>query len=103
MKLYHIITLIILLTAIFSYINQRFIKLPQTIGIMALSLISSIILVIFGTHIPYVKEYATIIISSIDFHKLLMDVLLGFLLFAGAYHIDESSLKKQRLSVITLA
>jgi len=39
MELYNVITIIIILTAIFGYINHRFIKMPGTISVaLALSL-----------------------------------------------------------------
>ena len=87
MEVYNIITLIIVLAAIFGYINFRFIKLSGTIGIMLLSLVAS--LVIIGLRFIHPPSFNKTIevISRIDFHTALMKVMLSFLLFAGAIHM----------------
>lgn len=103
MHLYTIITIIVSIAAIFSYINFRFIKLPSTIGIMALSLMSSIVVVFAGniasqSFLPIIE-----MVKKLDFYELLINMMLSFLLFAGAIHIDANKLKKERLPVIALA
>ena len=102
MGVYHFFSIIILLSAVFSYINYRFIKWPQTIGIMILALIGSIFLVTIGRFIPSFQDFAKQV-SAIDFNTLLMKIMLGFLLFAGGFHINAQGLKKERLPVIVLA
>ena len=103
MEIYNIITLIIVLAAIFGYINFRFIKLPGTIGIMLISLIAS--LVVIGLSLINADFFTatTAVISTIDFHTALMKIMLSFLLFASAFHIDAKKLKSERTSVITFA
>lgn len=103
MKTQEIIAITIILAAIFAYINHRFIKWPPTIGIMALSLISSILLVTFGNSQSLLSEKAISLATSLDFQDVLMNFMLSFLLFAGAIHIDASKLKAERLPVIVLA
>lgn len=98
-----IIAITIVLTAIFSYINHRFIKWPPTIGIMVLSLVSSLLLVGFGNSKSVLSEKVIQLATSVDFKEVLMNFMLSFLLFAGAIHIDASKLKKQLLPVIVLA
>jgi len=103
MQSYEILTFFICLAALFSYINNRFIKWPATIGIMALSLASSILLIIGAKLFPGKVVGLIHIITSIDFHNLLMNGMLSFLLFAGSVHIDAKHLRKERMSIITLA
>ena len=62
MEIYNIITVIILLAAVFGYINHRFIKLPGTIGIMLISLIASLAVIGLGKIYP---EFFVNIIASI--------------------------------------
>ena len=100
---YEIFVFIICLTAAFSYINHRYIKWPPTIGIMALSLCVSVVMLISAKVFPGYSIGFINIISSIDFHYLLMNGMLSFLLFAGAIHIDAGSLKKERIPIITLS
>jgi Na+:H+ antiporter len=103
MRPYEIFTLIICLAAFFAYINYRFIKWPSTIGIMVLSLLTSVLLVLAGSIFPSGSAPLIQAITSIDFNTLLMKGMLSFLLFAGSIHIDAQKLKKVRLPVITLA
>lgn len=99
MEIYNLITLIIIITAAFAYINFKFLKLPATIGIMILSLAASLVVVAFGFLLPDLFFTVTDLISSIDFHNALMKVMLSFLLFAGAIHIDINKLKKESFSI----
>lgn len=100
---YEVFVFIICLAAIFSYINQKLIKWTPTIGIMVLSLLSSILL-LAGTKIFSLKfEFLIHLLTSIDFHNLLMNGMLSFLLFAGSIHIDAKCLRAERLPIITLA
>ncbi len=70
---------------------------------MALSLIFSVLLVVVGHLSPTVSAPVIRIITSVNFHSLLMDGMLGFLLFAGAMGIDVVNLKRLWLPVATLA
>jgi len=98
-----IISITIILTAVFAYINHRLIKWPPTIGIMILSLISSIILVVLGNSGSVFQEKAVQLVSAIDFQDVLMNFMLSFLLFAGAIHINAGKLKKERVPVLVLS
>lgn len=102
-EIYSIFALLIVITAIFSYVNFRFIRLPATIGIMIISLLFSLFLVIGGNLFPVISQKATAAIESIHFEELLMEILLSFLLFAGAIHVDIGKLKKQAVPIITFA
>lgn len=101
--LYSIITLLIVLTAAFSYINFRYLKLPPTIGIMVIALVCSLLAVFAGHVSPSFKKIPESVVNSLDFESLLMKVMLSFLLFAGAVHIDVQKLKKQMVPIITFA
>jgi CPA1 family monovalent cation:H+ antiporter len=103
LQTYNLITIIIVLTATFGYINFRFIKLPATIGIMLISLVASLFVIVIGYSYPEIFTTTTSFISSVDFDKALMKVMLSFLLFAGAIHIDINRLREQRTSVITFS
>lgn len=103
LDLYSILTLLIVLTAAFSYVNFRFIRLPPTIGVMMISLLCSLVLVIAGTFYPAIVQGPASVITSLDFETLLMRILLSFLLFAGAIHIDVQKLKKELVPILTFA
>jgi monovalent cation:H+ antiporter, CPA1 family len=103
MEQYEIFTFFVCITALLAYINHRFIRLSPTIGIMVLSLGFSLLLIAASGLFPRGLSALTHVISSVDFHTLLMKGMLGFLLFAGAIHINAQNLKEARLPVISLA
>jgi len=103
LETYQIISIIILLTAIFAYVNERWIKLPGTIGIMILALFSSLILVLAGHLVPAFSTEAHSLIGNINFEQVLMKIMLSFLLFAGSLHIDAAKLRKEIWPVVILS
>lgn len=98
-----IISILVVLAALFAYINHRLIKWPPTIGIMVLSLSGSLLLALFGKAGSGLSEKAQQLAGSIDFGHILMNFMLSFLLFAGAIHIDAGRLKKECWPVIILS
>lgn len=103
MTVFQIIASLISLTAVFSYLNFRFFKLPATIGVMLIALLMSLALIAAGWFAPGIHDEAVNLIKQIDFDAALMQGMLSFLLFAGALHIDLSELKDHRGVIATLA
>lgn len=103
MNVNEILSISIFVTAIFAYINHRYIKWPPTIGIMILSLVASLLLATLGNSHSLLSQKAIQLVSSIDFQDVLMNFMLSFMLFAGAIHIDAHKLTQQRLPVLILA
>ncbi len=103
MSIFQIVALLISLTALFSYVNYRFFKLPATIGVMLIALIVSAGLIGAGHFAPWIVDGAEGLLEQIDFDETLMQGMLCFLLFAGALHIDLTDLAEQRGVVATLA
>ena len=104
MEILNTIALLLTLSAIFSYLNYRFIKLPTTIGIMLIALTLSLLLLISGKLGFFdVSQQASKLIKGIDFHTALINGMLSFLLFAGALHINLNDLSKQKWVILILA
>jgi CPA1 family monovalent cation:H+ antiporter len=103
MELYYSFSVLIVLTALFSYINERFLKLPATIGIMLMAMVVSISVVIAGRFYPHLFDEFSGFISKLDFTEILMGAMLNFLLFAGAIHIKMSDLKEQKGPVMVFS
>lgn len=103
MATYNIISVLIFLTAVFAYINARWIKWPSTIGIMVIALLSSILIAIAGHLVPAISSRALFLVKNINFELVLMKIMLSFLLFAGALHIDANKLKNEKWPVFILA
>jgi CPA1 family monovalent cation:H+ antiporter len=98
-----LISLLITICAIFSYLNNRFLKLPATIGLMLISLVLSFIVILLGNINPDIHVYVEKIVRSIDFSQTLLNVMLGFLLFAGSLHVNLKQLKEQWVAVISFS
>lgn len=94
---------LITLAAVFGYINHRLFKLPTSIGIMIIGLVLSAVLLAFGNHFPNFVEAADGFVEQIDFNETVMQVMLSFLLFAGALHVNLSDLRDQKWVVAILA
>ena len=103
MELFEILTALTVVAAIFGYINVRFLKWPSTIGLLALALASTLAILIIGQFSPGIPEKAEAAITAIDFEHLLLDVMLSFLLFAGALHMKLDQLEKFRGPIIGFA
>ncbi len=100
MELYYSFSVLIVLASFFSYLNLRYLKLPSTIGIMIIAMLSSIILVITGHLFPDTFTHFSNLLRDVDFTEVLMGAMLNFLLFAGAIHINLKDLKEQRGPIV---
>lgn len=103
MDLFAVISIIIALSALFGYINVRFIKLPNTIGLMVIAIAFTLVLLGSSYFTDFFLKTAKQVIGEIDFETLLLDVMLGFLLFAGAMHTNFDQLRVQRLPVLVFS
>ena len=100
MELFHVFSTLIVISALFAYINFRYLKLPATIGLMLVSLFFSFIVIIAGYFFPTIKAIAASQLNSINFSELLLEGMLSFMLFAGAIHIKYQDLKIEKLTII---
>ncbi|KYF91287.1 sodium:proton antiporter [Sorangium cellulosum] len=103
MDLFQVSAALLSLTAVFSFFNHRFLRLPTTIGLMLIAMTTSLVMVAIGELFPEVEAEAKEHLSGIDFNKTLMQGMLGFLLFAAALHVNLADLKKQRVVIGVLA
>jgi CPA1 family monovalent cation:H+ antiporter len=103
MALYHALAIMTVLAALFAYVNHRFIKLPGAVGIMLMSLLCSLGLILVGLANPGLLDGAIRVVKSIDLYTLLMKMMLGFLLFAGAIHLDGASMRAQRWPILAFS
>ncbi|WP_420148046.1 cation:proton antiporter [Spirosoma sp.] len=103
MNVFTLITLLIVISALFAYLNTRWLKLPDAIGIMVLSLGFSAVLISINAIQPTWFTLVRQTVAEIDFGRVLFDVMLSFLLFAGAFHTDATQLRVERRSVMLFA
>ena len=104
MSIIDTIAILISLAALFSYINYRFLKIPNTIGLLAIALLMSLMIVLAGKFgFPVIEDHAKTLLKGIDFNEALMQGMLSALLFAGALHVHLEELVKQKWVVAVLA
>jgi CPA1 family monovalent cation:H+ antiporter len=103
MPLFTIITSLFGISSLFSFINARWIKLPGVIGVMLLAIISSILTLVAGKTFPAFSQLILGLSDEIDFSKTVLDIMLGFLLFASALHFDTGKLKENLQSIAIIS
>jgi len=103
MDYYSVATVLIVLSAIFGYINVRFLKLPITIGLMVITIVFTVVILGIAQFDDTLLLREKAFIKSIDFETVLLDIMLSFLLFAGALHTNFNQLKVQRWPILAFA
>ena len=95
----------LVVTALLSYVNSRFVGLPTAIGVMVIALALS--LGVIGLDLlgldHGLRQIEATFVSRIDFSDVLMQGMLSLLLFAGALQVDLTALKRFRWQVASLA
>lgn len=100
---FSIAAILTVISALFGYLNVRFLKLPITIGLMVITIVFTIIIIAIGQFDDTLLIRERELIRQIDFKAVLLDVMLSFLLFAGALHTNFDQLKVQRGPVLVFA
>jgi len=103
MNLHELSAFLLILASLFSIINLRILKLPHTIGLMVLAIVLSLVVLLTGLIMPDFLSMATSLTEQFDFIVLLIDVMLPFLLFAGAISVDVHELLKDKVTILLLA
>ncbi len=103
MEVLDFITLLIFMAAFFTLINVKYLKLPSTIGLMLLALGLSLFIILGEWVFSSLNELATDLMTEYDFSKVLFQVMLSFLLFAGALDVNLNKLGEEKWPIIILA
>ena len=105
LTLFEIAASLLALSALFGWVNHVFVKLPHTIGLLAMALIASVSLLAAEKFWPGLGVTQTVksAIGQIDFYSTVMEGMLAFLLFAGALHVDFNFLKDQKWAIGIMA
>ncbi len=93
------------LAAVFGYLNHRFLRLPRTIGLVLIAMAASLGALAIDGLVPGwgVGPGLRAALIEIDFTAALMHGMLGFLLFAGALHVDLALLARRGWSIAAMA
>ncbi len=105
LSIFDIMAVLLTLSAVFGYINHRFLRLPHTIGLVVIALAASGAIIVYDLLVPAseIAEIVTAGLKSIDFYETLMEGMLSALLFAGAVHVDFNELAKRKWAIGLMA
>ena len=104
-SIFDLIALLLVLSALFGWLNRRFVRLPHAVGLLVMGLVASLLLVAIGALIPHEQfsEQLADALKQIDFTAVVMNGMLAFLLFAGALNLDFAALRNRAGRVAVLA
>jgi len=94
---------LIVLAALFSWLNHRYIRLPATIALLLFSLATSIAVVALGKLGFDSEQLAQDVLAKIQLDQALLNGMLCFLLFAAGLHVDLGELAERKWAVAFLA
>ena len=92
------------LTGLFSVLNERFLGLQQTIGLMLIALFGTLLLALLdsaGVAHYFLREQ--VFVEGLALNDTLLNGVLCFMLFAGSINVKSSTLDEEKWVIITLA
>jgi monovalent cation:H+ antiporter, CPA1 family len=105
MSSFEFVSALLLLAAVLGVVNHRYVHLPRMIGLMAGSLVLSIIIILVDRAVDAVelRQWWEDLVDTTDMPHVFLNGLLAFMLFAGSLHVDTESLRAQKWTVLSLA
>jgi CPA1 family monovalent cation:H+ antiporter len=105
LSLFDLVAVLLVLSALFAWINHRFIHLPNSVGLLVMGLVASLTVAGIGVMLPGSPLVAelTAALRQIDFTAVVLNGMLAFLLFAGALGLDLGALRDRAGPVALLA
>jgi len=103
MEAYTLVAIILFITTGAALFNKRLLRLPESVGLMGTALLVSMLFLAFGLIFPEIVQPVCHRVISIDFSFIVLELLLGFLIFAGAFSSDTSAMAMQRWPIVIFA
>ena len=103
MTFFQSLAAILVVAAVASYINTRYLKWPPTVGLLVISLAGSLVVILLGELDIISLTDAARIVETINFEEVVLNGMLAFLLFAGALHVDIDRLRRQKVPITIMA
>ncbi len=103
MTTFDAIAILVVLAALFSYVNTQWLRLPTTIGLMLVALVFSLSLLLVDHYGSGLGPRVRVLLERVDFSETLLQGMLCFLLFAGSLHIDLEDLRRNKGVIAILA
>lgn len=92
-------------SAVAGVANHMWFRIPHTISLVLFSLVTCLGITAADWMMPGVPLADTVsaAVAAIDFRAVVMDGMLGFMLFAGAMHVDMDELAKRKWTIGVMA
>jgi CPA1 family monovalent cation:H+ antiporter len=103
MDFWNLLATLLTLTALFAYLNDRWLRQPTAIGIMLVALLFSLALIVLHHWGVDLSRPVGSVLEQIHFETTVLHGMLGYLLFAGALQIDVGRLKQNAWIIMVLA
>jgi len=103
MNFFNIFSILLIIAAFLQFINFKFLKIQDNIGIVLISFLSSFLIMLTHPIFPDFFKETNMILSQIDFSEILFNFLLSAILFAGSTHLKFKDLWKNKFTVATNA
>jgi monovalent cation:H+ antiporter, CPA1 family len=102
---FDLLALLLVLAAIFGYLNHRLFHFPLTVGLLLMALLSTMVLIAADAAAPHLGLKLALrgLLAGVNFPVALLNGFLSFLLFAGALEVDFAELFARKWTVLTLA
>jgi CPA1 family monovalent cation:H+ antiporter len=98
------LAILLTLSAAFGVVNHRTLRLPNTVGVLVISLAVSLVMLAAGPFVPGfdLRVLFDSLLGTVNLPRTLLDFVLSFLLFAGALQVDLTQLWTRKLAVAAL-
>ena len=104
MSLLLVISVLFVLTAFFGVVNERYLRLQPSIGLMLLALVMSLVFLgLKSAGIVADLGSEDTILRELNFSSLLLNGVLCFMLFAGSAGVEFKSLQRDKWVILSLA
>jgi CPA1 family monovalent cation:H+ antiporter len=91
---YPVLVILISFSALFAYINHRYLKMPFVIGLFFLSTFASLVFMSSRYWSPDFYLQIKDTVTHLPISRFILDIMLGFLLFAGSLHTSWADIRK---------
>ena len=104
MSLLLVISVLFVLTAFFGVVNERYLRMQPSIGLMLLALVMSLVFLgLKSAGIVADLGSEDTIFRELNFSSLLLNGVLCFMLFAGSAGVEFKSLQRDKWVILSLA
>lgn len=97
------VAILLVLTAVFSWLNERWVRLPSTIGVTVAGSLAALSLLGLERLGVGAKGWAESLLEQLNFTQFVLGGILSGLLFAGALSLDAREVLRQWKAIGTLA